>query len=62
MDEKYLKVVSVAEKGDVGIHKSFLHKDFMYVSEFGLLNSDELVKDIRDSIASGWTFGAKMSF
>lgn len=55
MGEKYLKVVSVAEKRDVGIFKSFLHQDFMYVSEFGLLNSDEFVKDIRDSIASGWT-------
>ena len=51
MGEKYLKVVSVAEKGDAGTLKSFLHQDFMYVSEFGLLHSDEFVKDIRDSIA-----------
>ena len=55
MGEKYSKVLSIAEKRNPELLRDFLHPDFMYVSEFGLLMVEEFIADIRKSIETGWT-------
>ena len=55
MGDKYSKVVSIAEKKKPELLRDFLHSDFIYVSEFGLLTVEEFIEDIKRSIEAGWT-------
>ena len=54
MGDKYRKVVSIAEEKNPELLRDFLHSDFMYVSEFGLLTAKEFIEDIKKSIEAGW--------
>ena len=54
MGDKYWKVVSIAEEKNPELLRDFLHSDFIYVSEFGLLTAEEFIDDIKKSIEAGW--------
>ena len=54
MGDKYRKVVSIAEEKNPELLRDFLHSDFIYVSEFGLLTAEEFIEGIKKSIETGW--------